>query len=86
MILITGNKNKVKEFEFILGFKIENIDLQLEEIQSIDVEEVAKHKAKSAYNMLKKPVIVEDTGLYFEELNGLQGAIFLTYTFFPFLI
>ncbi|KUK66026.1 MAG: Nucleoside-triphosphatase [Parcubacteria bacterium 34_609] len=46
MILITGNKDKVKEFEFILGFKIENIDLQLEEIQSIDVEEVAKHKAK----------------------------------------
>ncbi|HPL72460.1 MAG TPA: RdgB/HAM1 family non-canonical purine NTP pyrophosphatase, partial [Candidatus Pacearchaeota archaeon] len=75
MILITGNKNKVKEFEFILGFKIENIDLQLEEIQSIDVEEVAKHKAKSAYNILKKPVIVEDTGLYFEELNGLPGAL-----------
>lgn len=75
MILVTGNKNKVKEFEYILGFKIENIDLELEEIQSIDVEEVARHKARNAYNILKKPVITEDTGLYFEELNGLPGAL-----------
>ncbi|MDD3386809.1 MAG: RdgB/HAM1 family non-canonical purine NTP pyrophosphatase [Candidatus Pacebacteria bacterium] len=75
MILVTGNKNKVKEFEFILGTHIKNIDLQIEEIQSIDVEEVAKNKAKDAYNILKEPVIVEDTGLYFEELNGLPGAL-----------
>jgi len=75
MILVTGNKNKVKEFEYILGFKIENIDLELEEIQSIDVEEVARHKARNAYNILKKPVITEDAGLYFEELNGLPGAL-----------
>lgn len=75
MILVTGNKNKIKEFEYILGFKIENIDLELEEIQSIDVEEVARHKARTAYNILQKPVIVEDTGVYFEELNGLPGAL-----------
>ncbi|MDD2274744.1 MAG: RdgB/HAM1 family non-canonical purine NTP pyrophosphatase [Candidatus Pacebacteria bacterium] len=75
MILVTGNKNKIEEFEFILGFKIENIDLELEEIQSIDVGEVARHKARNAYNILKKPVITEDTGLYFEELNGLPGAL-----------
>lgn len=75
MILVTGNKNKIKEFEHILGFQIENINLELEEIQSIDVEEVARHKARDAYNILKKPVIVEDTGIYFEELNGLPGAL-----------
>jgi XTP/dITP diphosphohydrolase len=39
------------------------------------VEEVAIHKAKQAYELLKEPVIVEDTGLYFEELNGLPGAL-----------
>lgn len=75
MILVTGNKNKVKEFEGILGFEIENVDLELDEIQSIDVEEVARKKARSAYNILKKPVIAEDVGLYFEELNGLPGAL-----------
>lgn len=74
MILVTGNLNKLKEFEYILNSKLENVDLNLEEIQSLDVSEVALDKAFKAYQILKKPVITEDTGLYFEELNGLPGA------------
>jgi non-canonical purine NTP pyrophosphatase (RdgB/HAM1 family) len=75
MIFVTGNHQKLKEFEEILGVKLEHSDLDLDEIQSIEVEEVATHKAKQAYEILKEPVIVEDTGLYFEELNGLPGAL-----------
>jgi non-canonical purine NTP pyrophosphatase (RdgB/HAM1 family) len=75
MIFATGNHQKLKEFESILGIKLNHSDLDLEEIQSVDVEEVAVHKAKQAYGLLKEPVIVEDTGLYFEELNGLPGAL-----------
>lgn len=75
MIFVTGNQNKLKEFESILGIKLNHTDLDLDEIQSVDVEEVAVHKAKQAYELLKEPVIVEDTGLYFEELNGLPGAL-----------
>ncbi len=75
MIFVTGNQNKLKEFEAILGIKLNHTDLDLDEIQSIDVEEVAIHKAKQAYQLLKESVIVEDTGLYFEELNGLPGAL-----------
>jgi non-canonical purine NTP pyrophosphatase (RdgB/HAM1 family) len=75
MIFVTGNNHKLKEFEAILGIKLNHSDLDLDEIQSIDVEEVAVHKAKQAYELLKEPVIVEDTGLYFEELNGLPGAL-----------
>jgi len=75
MIFATGNHQKLKEFEKILGIKLNHSDLDLDEIQSIEVEEVAKHKAKQAYDLLKEPVIIEDTGLYFEELNGLPGAL-----------
>lgn len=75
MIFVTGNHQKLKEFEEILGFKLNHSDLDLDEIQSAEVEEVARHKAKQAYEILKQPVIVEDTGLYFEELNGLPGAL-----------
>lgn len=75
MIFVTGNHQKLKEFEKILGIKLKHSDLDLDEIQSIEVEEVAKHKVKQAYDILKEPVIVEDTGLYFEELNGLPGAL-----------
>jgi non-canonical purine NTP pyrophosphatase (RdgB/HAM1 family) len=75
MIFATGNHQKLKEFEAILGIKLNHSDLDLDEIQSVDVEEVAIHKAQQAYEILKEPVIVEDTGLYFEELNGLPGAL-----------
>jgi non-canonical purine NTP pyrophosphatase (RdgB/HAM1 family) len=75
MIFVTGNKNKIEEFEYILGTKLKSVDLNLEEIQSLNVEDVARNKAEQAYEILKKPVITEDTGLYFEELNGLPGAL-----------
>lgn len=58
-----------------MGIKLNHSDLDIDEIQSVEVEEVARHKAKQAYELLKEPVIVEDTGLYFEELNGLPGAL-----------
>lgn len=75
MIFVTGNHQKLKEFEEILGIKMNHSDLDLDEIQSINVEEVAEHKARQAYALLNEPVIVEDTGLYFEDLNGLPGAL-----------
>ncbi len=75
MIFVTGNHQKLKEFEEILGIKLNHRDLDLDEIQSTEAEEVAKHKAKQAFEILNEAVIVEDTGLYFEELNGLPGAL-----------
>ncbi|MDD3032754.1 MAG: RdgB/HAM1 family non-canonical purine NTP pyrophosphatase [Candidatus Pacebacteria bacterium] len=75
MLLITGNKNKVKEFEEILGFKIKSLSLDLEEIQEVDIEKVSEYKARKAYEKTKEPIIVEDIGLFFDELNGLPGAL-----------
>jgi non-canonical purine NTP pyrophosphatase (RdgB/HAM1 family) len=75
MIFATGNHQKLKEFEEILGTKLDHSDLDLDEIQSVDVEEVAGHKARQAFELLGEPVIVEDTGLYLEGLNGLPGAL-----------
>ena len=75
MLFITGNKNKVKEFQEILGFKIESRDLDIQEMQEVDVLKVSADKAKKAFQILKRPVITEDTGLFFDELNGLPGAL-----------
>jgi inosine/xanthosine triphosphate pyrophosphatase family protein len=60
-----------------------NADVQLErrllritEIQSVDVVEVAVHKAKAARRRLgSKPLIVEDTGLEIAGLRGFPGAL-----------
>ena len=73
--LVTSNENKFKEFKEILGFRLKHTNLDLDEIQTIDVKKVVEHKAKQAFNKIKKPVIVEDTGLYFEAWNGLPGAL-----------
>jgi XTP/dITP diphosphohydrolase len=76
---ITGNKNKVREFEQMLEVKLENEPMELDEIQSTNVEDVSIHKAHQAYEILKQPVIVEDTGLYIEDINGFPGALIKFY-------
>lgn len=72
---VTSNKNKLKEFEGILEFKLKRINLELEEIQVVDVRKVTEYKTKQAFGRIKKPVICEDTGLYFKEWGGLPGAL-----------
>lgn len=42
------------------------------------VTEVAKEKAKTAFNIIKKPLIVDDTGLFIDCLMGLPGT-FITW-------
>lgn len=49
--------------------------MDLDEIQAIDVKKVVEHKTKQAFKIIKRPVITEDTGLYFEEWHGLPGAL-----------
>ncbi len=77
IVFVTGNKGKVKEAQEILGkrFSIEQADLDLEEIQAIRGKEVIRKKAKEASKILKKPVLVEDTSLYFDAWNGLPGVL-----------
>ncbi|MDD5192636.1 MAG: RdgB/HAM1 family non-canonical purine NTP pyrophosphatase [Candidatus Nanoarchaeia archaeon] len=72
---ITSNENKVKEAEAILNKKLERINLDVEEIQALEVEEVVKHKAKKAYQIIKNTVLVEDTGFYIEAWNNFPGAL-----------
>jgi XTP/dITP diphosphohydrolase len=71
----TGNKNKVKEFEEILKIPLKSVNLELPEPQTLNPKEVVAFKAKRAFEIIKKPVIVEDTGLHFKVWNGLPGAL-----------
>ncbi len=75
IVLATGNANKVREIQAILGCPVEQVKLDLPEIQAVDVAEVIGHKARAAYALAGMPVLVEDTGLYFHAWNGLPGAL-----------
>lgn len=75
ILLATGNEHKVREFQQLLDRPIQPITLDLSEIQAVDVKEVIMAKAREAYNLVGKPVFVEDTGLSFVAWNGLPGAL-----------
>lgn len=75
LLFVSSNAGKVREVEAILGFPIAQLDLDLPEIQALDVSEVARQKALTAFEQVGQPVFVEDTGLYLDALNGLPGAL-----------
>ncbi len=73
---MTGNPNKVREAQEILGLEVEQVVLdQLYEVQTNDLAELVRHKALQAYQVLRCPVLVEDSGLVFTAWNGLPGAL-----------
>ncbi len=72
-VFITGNAHKAKYFSELVGVDIPHKKVDVHEIQSLDAEEVVIAKAKAAYEILKKPVIIEDTSLVITAMNGLPG-------------
>lgn len=71
LYFITGNKNKFKEFEAILGENnIEQLEIDLDEIQEIDPHKIIRHKLKEALKHHNWPLVIEDTSLYMECLWG----------------
>ena len=73
---VTSNVDKVREASDILGCSLEQISgLEIDEIQTTDIKKIVMHKARQAYDELKYPVLVEDSGLIFTAWNGLPGAL-----------
>ena len=73
---ITSNADKVREASKILNCQLEQVStLMIHEIQTYDINKIVEHKARQAYEELKCPVLVEDSGLIFAAWNGLPGAL-----------
>lgn len=73
IIFVTGNYGKyssAKEKFASIGVTVENIDLDIEELLVSDVKEVSLDKAKKAYEVLKQPCFVEDSGFYIDGYPG----------------
>ncbi|WP_415281855.1 non-canonical purine NTP pyrophosphatase [Candidatus Nitrososphaera sp. FF02] len=70
------NQNKYNEVRSILAphnISVDFLQAELVEIQSDSLEEIAREKAKSAYEKAGRPVIVEDDGLFIDALGGFPG-------------
>lgn len=74
---VTGNPTK---FDFVVrnitcppGVLFERVKVPVHEIQASTVADVCLHKAMQAYEQLKQPVLVHDSGMLVAELNGFPG-------------
>jgi non-canonical purine NTP pyrophosphatase (RdgB/HAM1 family) len=63
LVFVTGSTSKLDEAKRILRRPLGSIDIDLPEIQSLDLREVAEAKAREAFRQLGEPVMVEDTAL-----------------------
>lgn len=71
--LITGNKDKLREAERILGMQLVSTHVELVEIQDRDPMKIAEHKVREAWNIVKEPVFVWDQAVYIDCLNDFPG-------------
>jgi non-canonical purine NTP pyrophosphatase (RdgB/HAM1 family) len=72
---ITGNSNKAAQVAKYLSIPVKHKKVDLTEIQSLDLKEIVKHKAKEAFKEVKGPVLIEDVSLTFHALGKLPGPL-----------
>jgi non-canonical purine NTP pyrophosphatase (RdgB/HAM1 family) len=72
---ITGNQQKADFLAKYLGYDVEHRKVQLDEIQSLDLHEIAAHKVRQAFEMVKTPVLIEDVALSFNAMGKLPGPL-----------
>lgn len=76
VIFVSKNKYKLEEMQKILSkydISIKQRKLEVPEKAEGTVEEVAIDKAKKAYAIVKKPLIIEDTGVFFDDYKNFPG-------------
>ncbi len=75
IIFVTGNSAKVREVQEILNMNLEIASIELDEIQEIDLQKVALHKLNQAFEIVKKPVMVDDVSFSINAWNGFPGPL-----------
>lgn len=74
-VFISGNQHKADYLRKWLDMPVEHQSVDLDELQSLSLKTVVEHKVKQAYDIVKKPVLVEDVGFTFEALGRLPGPL-----------
>ena len=76
LFFVSSNSHKYRESETILdslGIHIGFLKSNLKEIQSNSLDTIAIVKARDAFSKFKKPVIIEDDGLFIDSIDGFPG-------------
>lgn len=71
---ITGNEGKARELQAFVP-NVRQLKVDLPEIQSLDPHKIIRAKLEAAFAHHKGPLMVEDTSLCVEGLQGLPGPL-----------
>ena len=74
-VLVTGNRGKIAEARLALGMEVEAVEMDLPEIQGLDLLEILNDKANVAWEIVRRPLVVEEAGLDLLALNGFPGPL-----------
>jgi len=74
-VLVTGNPGKLAEARRLCKVELQAADIDLPEIQSLDIREILRAKAATAFDRLERPLVVDETALDLAALNGFPGVL-----------
>lgn len=75
---VSSNRHKVAEADAILkpyDIRVIASGLKIEELQTTDTQKLVQDKLLTAYKAIGRPLFVEHTGLYLENIGGLPGGL-----------
>lgn len=77
---VTGNAGKFTEVSHFIQLRHPTIQLKqfsadIPEIQTLDQMAIAVDKAQKAYQLLKKPLLIDDAAVYFEKYYKFPGTM-----------
>lgn len=78
LYFVSRNPDKIKEVKAILdssGVEVIGSNIEIKEIQSQDIDEIVKDKVLKAFKKIKRPLIVEHTGLFIPAFGNLPGGL-----------
>lgn len=77
IVLVTSNPQKAKEIAFALRpyqIRVRRRAVDIREIQADALETVIKNKVEQAYALVRRPVIVDDAGMFFVGYRHFPGV------------
>lgn len=70
---VTTSESKIREVEAMTRRAFDWDRAELDELQSMDLDVIVAHKLRQAWDQIRRPVMVEDSGIYFEDWGGFPG-------------
>ncbi|SET57115.1 non-canonical purine NTP pyrophosphatase [[Clostridium] polysaccharolyticum] len=78
LCFVSSNSKKLEEVETLFtqhNMEVACVPYKINEIQCLEMKDIVADKVKKAFYELKRPVFVEQTGLYIEEFGRLPGGL-----------